>query len=496
MNYENPYKESLRRFSVEERDGVHQAFVQADNLYRAAEQERYRTLSRTEMIVFLDAAADLQVEGGLIPLVIDKTMPSDCRVDLHYHPSYAVAAAAIYAWQTMREIFDEARTECFKNLLHGCTGRSLRDHGLDAGIGRRKNLILFAKAGVKTFLEENGDLCTEFTSLVQGTIQMFERDIAKAKQHHHALVEERMQPIAITAELEQVVAAYHGKTHTVFVYGTLMQGQSAHDFLRDAVYSRKYTLSGYTMADLGAYPGIVQKKNEAVLGEVYFVSPETVAEMDRYEDEGNLYLRRKVQVESEQGALYAEAYIYNRSTEGRLVCSCWEPKREEEIWYACYGSNLSEERFRCYVQGGVAANGKHYPGCEDTTLWKEQYWAWYRGSLYFGNESSSWDYGGVAFFDPAGDEQVLFRLYCITRDQLDDIARQEGNSAHWYGHRLLLGVGKDNLPVYTLTSGALRPKKAPSAQYLDVIRTALQEEADWKERDAERYLKKALQKKN
>lgn len=173
MNFDNAYKKPLCRFSVEQENGVHQAFDCAKALYLAAEQECYRTLSRTEMAAFLDAAAALQTEEGLIPLVIDKTMPSDCRVDLQYHPSYAAAAAAIYAWQTMREIFDEARTAFFKNLLHGCTGRGLRDHGLDAGSGQRRNLILLAKADVKAFVEENGDLCAEFTALVRDTIQMF-----------------------------------------------------------------------------------------------------------------------------------------------------------------------------------------------------------------------------------------------------------------------------------------------------------------------------------
>lgn len=453
MNFDNAYKKPLCRFSVEQENGVHQAFDCAKDLYLAAEQEHYRTLSRTEMAAFLDAAAALQTEEGLIPLVIDRTMPSDCRVDLYYHPSYAAAAAAIYAWQTMREIFDEARTAFFKNLLHGCTGRGLRDHGLDAGSGQRRNLILLAKANVKAFVEENDDLCTEFTALVQDTIRTFECDIARAKQN---------------------------------------QGQPAHNLLKDAVYSRRYILHDHTMVDLGAYPGIVRKKNEAVLGEVYFVSPEMMTEMDRYEDEGNLYLRRDVRVESEHGDLCAEVYLYNRSTQGCLECSCWQAKHEEEVWYACYGSNLSAERFRCYVQGGMAPNGKRYFGCTDTAIWKDSYWAEYCGRLYFGNESPSWGYNGVAFYDPAGHERVLFRLYRITRDQLDDIARQEGNSAHWYGHRLLLGVGKDNLPVYTLTSSALRPKKAPSPQYLDVIRKALREEAGQKERDIERYLDHVL----
>lgn len=450
MNFDNAYKKPLCRFSVEQENGVHQAFDCAKALYCAAEQENYRTLSRTEMAAFLNAAADLQTEEGLIPLVIDKTMPSDCRVDLQYHPSYAAAAAAIYAWQTMREIFDEARTAFFKNLLHGCTGRGLRDHGLDAGSGQRRNLILLAKADVKAFVEENGDLCAEFTALVRDTIQMFERDIARAKQNHTSMVEMGMWPVPITAELEQVVAAYHGKTHTLFVYGTLMQGQPAHDLLKDAAYSRRYTLYDHTMVDLGAYPGIVQKKNEAVLGEVYFVSPEMMAEMDRYEDEGNLYLRREVWVKSEQGSLRAEAYLYNKGTQGCLERSCWQPKHEEEVWYACYGSNLSEERFRCYVQGGVA------------------------------------------FYDPAGYEPVLFRLYRITRNQLHDIMRQEGASANWYGHQFLLGMGKDNLPVYTLISSTTRPQKAPSPNYLEVIRSALEKEAGLKPKEVKRYLDKAL----
>ena len=83
-----------------------------------------------------------------------------------------------------------------------------------------------------------------------GKIQMFERDIVRAKQNHTSMVEMGMWPVPITAELEQVVAAYHGKTHTLFVYGTLMQGQPAHDLLKDSIYSRRYTLHDHTMVDL------------------------------------------------------------------------------------------------------------------------------------------------------------------------------------------------------------------------------------------------------
>lgn len=94
-------------------------------------------------------------------------------------------------------------------------------------------------------------------------------------------------------------------------------------------------------AKWSACPGVPQKKNEAVLGKVYFVSPEMMAEIDCYEDESNLYLRREVRVKSEQGSLRAEVYLYNKSTQGCLGRSCWKPKHEEEIWYACYGFKIS-----------------------------------------------------------------------------------------------------------------------------------------------------------
>ena len=43
MNFDNAYKKPLCRFSVEQENGVQQAFDCAEALYLAAEQERYRT---------------------------------------------------------------------------------------------------------------------------------------------------------------------------------------------------------------------------------------------------------------------------------------------------------------------------------------------------------------------------------------------------------------------------------------------------------------------
>ena len=39
------------------------------------------------------------------------------------------------------------------------------------------------------------------------------------------------------------------------------------------------------------------------------------------------------------------------------------------VWYIGYGSNLSKERFLCYITGGQPiGNAKSYEGCRDKTL--------------------------------------------------------------------------------------------------------------------------------
>ena len=94
--------------------------------------------------------------------------------------------------------------------------------------------------------------------------------------------------------------------HAVFVYGTLMQGQRANHMLAGARYAGKCKLHSYAMYHLGRYPGIVPCEGETVFGELYYVNSEMLAAMDDYEEEGSLYLRRTVQVLTEDGWRFDE----------------------------------------------------------------------------------------------------------------------------------------------------------------------------------------------
>lgn len=50
----------------------------------------------------------------------------------------------------------------------------------------------------------------------------------------------------------------------LFVYGTLMKGQRAHNLLENSKYLGKATLKGYRKMGLIYYPGIVKDENSIV----------------------------------------------------------------------------------------------------------------------------------------------------------------------------------------------------------------------------------------
>ena len=119
-------------------------------------------------------------------------------------------------------------------------------------------------------------------------------------------------------QLEQIkqAAFEKGNTRPVFVYGTLMQGQRANHLLSGSDYAGIFRLDGFSIYHLGSYPGIVPGGEDFVLGELYFVSEEMITQMDRYEREGELYLRKTVLLKAGQLLQEAQVYVYNRDVSG------------------------------------------------------------------------------------------------------------------------------------------------------------------------------------
>ena len=125
-------------------------------------------------------------------------------------------------------------------------------------------------------------------------------------------------------------ACRKGNSRPVFVYGTLMRGQRANHLMSGSDFAGCFCLKDYAMYHLGSYPGIVPCAGESVMGELYFVSEEMIAQMDRYERVGDLYLRRSVTLTAGENTHTAEVYVYNRDVSGfEKMRKAWNASDED-----------------------------------------------------------------------------------------------------------------------------------------------------------------------
>jgi len=173
----------------------------------------------------------------------------------------------------------------------------------------------------------------------------------------------------------------------------------------------------------------------------------------------------------------------------------------EFVYYLAYGSNLQLDRFMYYIKGGsYPVTGKYQDGCSDkkphfNTNTPDKHIA-NNIRLYFGNISSSWGNGGVAFVEESSGSKVLGRLYKVTKDQFYEIQKQESKSPHWYGRIIdekVLGK-KDGIPIWTITQEKqYKSKNAPSEKYLNVVINGF-EETGYSEKEILIYLKEHINK--
>lgn len=181
-----------------------------------------------------------------------------------------------------------------------------------------------------------------------------------------------------------------------------------------------------------------------------------------------------------------------------------------QLWYASYGSNLSRDRFLCYLRGGRPEGAaRTYPGSRDRTLPVADTPFLLPGSVFFGWHSPTWG-GGIAFYDADATDQVaLGRAYLINESQFADVAAQEmhrepgsdldlstvlDERQHAVGtgrYEALHLVGElEGHPVLTFTSPEPTevPASAPSEAYLAMIARGLRETHEHTDEELVDYL--------
>lgn len=86
----------------------------------------------------------------------------------------------------------------------------------------------------------------------------------------------------------------------VFVYGSLKKGFHNNCVLGDSEFVCTDIVTGYSLVDLGSFPMALPDPNGYIIGEVYYITPETLEALDRLESEGSFYKRELVDGDIEQ----------------------------------------------------------------------------------------------------------------------------------------------------------------------------------------------------
>lgn len=151
---------------------------------------------------------------------------------------------------------------------------------------------------------------------------------------------------------------------------------------------------------------------------------------------------------------------------------------DEYLWYVSYGSNIYKERFLAYIEGKEYRSRK-YIGCRNKDLPRESKPYVINGRLYYSRSSETWNGSAVAFLDSSSDELVLGRAYLITKGQFEDLWRMErGNKeisdTKWYNSLVELD-DLDDYPAFTFTYNGIYNNKHASEEYMNVIKSGLNE---------------------
>ena len=415
----------------------------------------------------LNAIIDFQDEDGSFKLFDSFNIPSDARVDFCYMPTYLATATLMKAYLTDPESFTIKEISALSSGLKMSTARNLRGHGYEGLKGQIEALNIFMKAGLNEFLDLHADICPEFSEMIEKIISGFE-DMESQGKFTGSWGESYEDDIrAINQYFRQ---------RKVFVYGTLMKGETNHGFLRHSTFLGNAAVEGYEMYNVGLFPAIIPGDGLAV-GEVYSVPVGDIPSIDSLEGEGSLYEKKCERIILNGEATFAFLYVYLSD------CSDLEriPAWKDYVWYVSYGSNMLYESFLRYIVGGSYGTSAYRAPCKDMSLPVAVRTVEIPFDMYFGN-LSSWG-GGVSFLDTTRKGKALGVAYLITPEQFEHVSCEEnggrcpGNGG-WYEDII------DLEPIYgievkTITNNDLRPYNEPSHSYLDTLFKGIRE--NWPE---------------
>jgi len=126
-----------------------------------------------------------------------------------------------------------------------------------------------------------------------------------------------------------------GELNEIFVYGTLMKGESRHPLMiNNNVKFLEVASSKGRLLHISDFPGLIYDANSNVIGELYRCkeASQTLAEIDRiegfygYEYEDSLFIRIISKVEIKGESVWAWTYLFNGSDGEEIISGNWREK--------------------------------------------------------------------------------------------------------------------------------------------------------------------------
>lgn len=184
----------------------------------------------------LSTIVDFQDSDGSFKLFDSYEIPGDARVDFCWMPTYICTAILMKAYMTDSSSFTSKEESALLEGLKMSSGKNLRGHGYDAFKGQIEALEIFMNTGLREFLDIHKDFCTEFSEMISKIITKFD-DMETN--------EEFFGPWGESYESEiRSVNEYFSKRN-VFVYGTLMKGETNHHYLENSKFLGMAAIEGY-----------------------------------------------------------------------------------------------------------------------------------------------------------------------------------------------------------------------------------------------------------
>ena len=415
----------------------------------------------------LDIILDFQDDDGSFKLFDTFKIPSDARVDFCYTPTYLCCAILMKAYLTDANSFAKKEITALSEGLKISTARNLTGHGYEGLKGQIEALGIFMKGGLNEFLDLYPDFCPEFSEMMDKIISKF-ADMESNGQF--------TGPWGESYEDEIKAVNQYFRQRQVFVYGTLMKGETNHRYLENSTYLGTTLIEGYEMYDVGWYPAIIAGDG-LVVGEVYQVPKSDMPAIDRLEGEGHLYAKKCQRVILNGKPTFAFVYVYLGDCSDLERIASWK----EYVWYVSYGSNMLFERFIRYIKGGSYGGSAYREACSDTSLPVAVRTVEIPFDMYFGN-LSSWG-GGVSFLDTTKKGKSLGVAYLITKEQFEHVSCEENcgrcpGGGEWYEDIIDLKP-IDGFEVKTITNNDLRDYNEPSQAYLETLFKGINE--NWPE---------------